>query len=294
VPVGSFGSTYRPTPALELGASYTTPTVIHASGDATSANGPEVTIQSGGNPLAVQVIPLPDVAARCAKGGTQALLKACVDLALPQHATVGGRYKFLDRDGVEKGDVELDVTWENWSTDLATNYNVVVDAQVVINNQVDNGLDLKTSKVRHGLQDTYGVRLGGAYKFPLGANLLTVRGGAAYDTAAATKGWERVDLDGAARTTITAGASYKFDRYSLTAGAGYVYEGSRTNAGTCNPTANKAGCDGSGMDTKQDGRSGPDPINPLLTPDVQAQSPVNQGTMTSHYLLLMLGASVGF
>jgi hypothetical protein len=129
---------------------------------------------------------------------------------------------------------------------------------------------------------------------PVGHDLLIVRGGVAYDTAAAKTGWERVDFDGAARTTMTAGASYRMNRVQVTAGAGFVYEGSRTNAGTCNPTSNAPGCSGTGQDTPQPQRTGPDPINPLLTPDVQAQSPYNQGTMTSKYVLLMLGVSTWF
>jgi hypothetical protein len=41
-------------------------------------------------------------------------------------------------------------------------------------------------------------------------------------------------------------------------------------------------------------RQGPDPINPLVVPDSQAENPINQGTMKSHYMLFMLGMSTWF
>jgi len=40
-----------------------------------------------------------------------------------------------------------------------------------------------------------------------------------------------------------------------------------------------------------DQRQGPDPTNPLLTPDTQFENPYNQGTINSHYLMFMLGFS---
>src|SRR5262249_19280025 len=159
------------------------------------------------------------------------------------------------------------------------------------------GISLKDNFVSHGLQDTYGVRLGGSYIVPMDANALVVRGGVGYDTAAAKTGWERADIDGAARTTIAAGASYKLPKWSFDAGFGFILEGSRTNNRNCNPTAAMPGCSGTG-DAPVEGwsstgpfRQGPDPINPILTPAVQAESPVNQGTYTSHYVMFMVGAS---
>ena len=43
------------------------------------------------------------------------------------------------------------------------------------------------------------------------------------------------DLDGAARTTITAGAGYKAKRWKADLGFGVILEGSPDNPGTCNP-----------------------------------------------------------
>jgi hypothetical protein len=61
-----------------------------------------------------------------------------------------------------------------------------------------------------------------------GPGLVTLRGGVAYDTAAAKKNWERADLDGAARTTATLGASLTLSKVRIDLGGGIVHEGTRT------------------------------------------------------------------
>jgi long-subunit fatty acid transport protein len=307
VPAFGIGVAYRPTPNIELGANYTSEIDVHASGTATSTLGP-----SAGLPGAT-IDAVPDAAARCATGGTASSLKACIDLALPMTVQLGGRYKFLDANGRLEGDVELDLNWENWgktcsldeidsgSCTNASDYRVVVDAQPVLNGQ-SIGLTLKTSDVEHGLQNTYGVRLGGSYRIAVGAkrehdesNELILRGGLGYDTAAAKTGWLRADLDGAARTTIALGAAYRTERFEVSLGGGAVLEGSPSNpnvggaAQPCNPTAAMPSC-GAGA------RQGPDPINPLFDPGPanQVESPVTQGDYKSHYLLFMLGVSTWF
>jgi long-subunit fatty acid transport protein len=211
-------------------------------------------------------------------------------------ATVGGRYKLLDAAGKLRGDVELDLTWENWSMERAGQYRVVVDAQVTTASMPDNAIDLKDSIIAHGFRDTFGARLGGSYILPAGDNSVVLRGGVAYDTAAAKKGWERVDIDGAARTMLAAGASYVLPRVRIDAGFGAVLEGSRTENRNCNPmtTSPLTGCGAGGAVQPVDERQGPDPSNPLIVPDAQAENPVNQGTMNSHYLLFMLGATTWF
>ena len=128
------------------------------------------------------------------------------------------------------------------------------------------------------------------------------RGGVAYDTQAAKTGWLRTNLDGAARTTIAAGGAYRTKRFEINAGGGAVIEGSNTNPGAsangadCNPTAaaGTIGCGGTNTDRPLDQRQGPDPTNPLLTPNLQTENPYNQGTIKSHYILLMLGFSTWF
>jgi len=308
VPAFGLGVTFRPTPNLELGANFASELDVHAKGTAVSQLGPGAGVPG----LDVRIVPVNDAVARCATGGTAEELKACVDLATPMSVQIGGRYIFLDGAGKPKGDVELDLDWEHWgkSCDEAdllegnctspSDYRVVVDAKtaVMLPTGPIDGPPLHDSLVKHGLQDSFGVRLGGSYHIPVGAprddgesNQLIVRGGLAYDTAAARTGWQRADFDGAARTTIAVGASYRMRRFEVSLGGGAVLESpSNPNVGggasPCNPTITMPSC-GTG-----DEHQGPDPINP--TSETQAENPVSQGDYKSHYLLFMLGASTWF
>ena len=303
------GTNYHATPNIDLAATYTAPIWIHASGDAISTNGPAVTLN--GTPIVVS--PVPDDATRCARGGTAAKLKGCVDVEIPMTAQIGGRYKFLDGNGALKGDLEVDLGWEHWGASCdytkdptclnPSDYHVTVDAQVGTQAMPD-GLPLKDQLVTHGFRDTYSVRAGGSWNFPVGAgDTVIARGGLGYDTAAAKTGWERADVDGAARTTIAAGASYKMKQFQFDLGFAVILEGTRTDPRTCDPTAGAgAGCAGTpgyaggtpGVDNPPQNRQGPDPINPIINPNVQAENPVNEGTFKSHYLFVLLGASYHF
>jgi hypothetical protein len=286
------GTNFRATPNIEIGATYNAQTSVSAKGDAIAHNGPGVDLS--GEP--VKVLPVPDSSARCATGGTEAVQKGCVELALPMSATLGARYKFLDQRGEERGDLEFDVKWENWGADAASTYKVVVDAKVTPENLPDQGITLKDNDVRHGLRDTYSFLLGGSWRFRQGDNTIIARGGVGYETGAAKKNWERADFDGAARTLITAGGSYKLSRVQIDAGFGVALQGTRTDSRTCNPplTSPPQGCGPGGAVQPLDSREGPDPINPLVVTNAQAENPINQGTYKSHYVMFMLGASTWF
>ncbi|HMG24067.1 MAG TPA: outer membrane protein transport protein [Kofleriaceae bacterium] len=308
VPGFGLGVTYRPTPNLELAFNYSSELDVHAKGTAVSQLGPSVSL--AGAPIAIGPRADPD-RVNCAAGGTMEVLKGCVDLALPMTAQLAGRYKFLDAAGRLKADVELDLDWENWgkscndadfndgSCVTPGDYRVVVDADAYINGA--SVLELKDATVRHGFQDTYGVRVGGSYHLPIGPargdgshNEIIVRGGLGYETAAAQTGWLRADVDGAARTTLAVGAAYRLERFEISIGGGAILEGSPSNpnvgggAEPCNPTATSMTCNGSTA------HQGVDPVNPILAADAQALNPVSQGDYKAHYLLLMLGATAWF
>ncbi len=291
IPAFGFGVTFRPTPVIEVGAVYNSEISILAKGDATSEVGPNV----GLNGMPITIGPSEDV--RCAAGGTLEKQKVCVELALPMTASVGGRYKFLGADGKPKGDVELNVGWENWSADRVTNYRVVTDAQIYLNGTPY--LAIKDNIVSHGFKDTYNARLGGSYDLPINDNTITVRGGIGYDTAAAKTGWLRADVDGAARTTLTVGGGFKTTRFKIDAGFGAILEGSPDNPGECNPVDKDKlmlGCNRDGVEhpVGSPDRVGTDPINPILVPNAQIEAPTNKGTFSSHYLMFMLGVSTWF
>ncbi|HEU4616092.1 MAG TPA: outer membrane protein transport protein [Kofleriaceae bacterium] len=307
IPTGGLGALYRIGPSIELGANFTAPVVIKAKGTARSFKGPSTD-------QAKIIGPVPDAMARCATGGTFEEQKACISLQLPMTATVGGRYKILDDAGQQIADVELDVDGANWGKTCNFDSEHIVSSSCTSPGQyrvqIDSGLynaatmtfaqPLQTNAVKLGLQDTFGVRLGGSYRIPVAANNVTVRGGYAYDTAAAKPGWLRANFDGAARHTIALGGAYEASSWQLSAGFGYIHEGTNTNPGAspdgsdCNPTSTGFGCAGDGIERPVEDRQGPDPTSPLIPADNQTESPYNQGSIKSHYLMFMIGFSKGW
>jgi len=292
------GVTFRPTPVIEIGANYSSAISVNAKGTAVSENGPNASL----NGLPLVILPAADEAARCAPGGTRDAQKACVEFDLPMTATLGGRYLFFGKDGKNRGDVELNVGWENWGSKRASDYRVVVDADVYVrdaNGNENYAISLRDNEVRHGFKDTFSARLGGSYKIPSGeTNEIILRGGVGHDTAAAKDGWLRADIDGAARTTLTLGAGYRAKRWEVNIGGGAILEGSPENTGDCNPTGPGAGqtfgCGPNNTENPAEDRRGPDPITPVLLPDKQAENPVTQGTYSAHYVMFMLGFSTWF
>ena len=191
-------------------------------------------------------------------------------------ATVGGRYKILDESSKEMADVEVDLNWENWgkrcdfSTDSILDssctspgqFRVQIDSGIYTNGQFQRSLE--TNAVNMGLRNTFGVRAGGSYRYPLGDAKLVGRAGVAYDTAAAKEGWLRANFDGAARITTALGAAYDTGGWQVNAGFMYIHEGTNTNPGAsadgsdCNPTAqNPIGCGPGGAIREPKDRQGP-------------------------------------
>lgn len=283
VPAAQIGVLYRPHPTIEIGAQYTTKRSIAAKGEGQAPLGDHAEL--AGEQDFIAPITGPD--AQCADGGTLTRLKACVDLAVPQTATLGVRYVMRDGAGRERGDVELDVQWEDWSD--ASDVRVLFDGRSGL-----TGLILNETFSRHGFRDTYSVRLGGAYGIPVGDDLLAVRAGVAHDTAAAPVSWTRTDLDGMARTTFGLGLGYDLGKVRFDLGGGYVHEGVRAVTNACNPVTADPGCAGSGMETPVDEREAPDPVQPGSGPKNQVESPYNAGTYRQHYVLVSLGATYLF
>lgn len=291
VPSYGGGFTYRPTPAIEIAGNYSSEVRIAAKGTANTVLGP----RSGSSGIDVMVVPIPDEYALCERGGQVGALKACITAELPRSATLGGRFKVLGSSGEERGDIEMNIGWENWGNSASSDYRVQIDSEIVTSQ--GGGLAIKRNSVRHGFQDVFNARLGGSWRFPAGENVLIARGGVGYDTAAAKKGWLRGDIDGAARTTLTAGAGFRTKRFQIDAGMGVVLEGSNDNPGDCNPISPMPpdlGCNRDGVQAPLEDRQGPDPINPLVVTEQQLQAPFNQGVFESHYVLFMLGATAWF
>lgn len=283
IPAYGLGARFRPTDSIELGAAWSSSIDIRSSGEGDSQTGSGAELMG----LPVMVVPIDDERARCGLGGTEGALKACVDFELPMQATLGGRWIMRDDLGRQTVDVELDVAWERWSK--ASDYRIIIDGMAV--NSGGLSLDLFETRILHNFQDTYSLRLGGSWQRDVGSGRLTVRAGVAHDTRAARENWERLDIDGAARTTIAAGASYALRRVRFDLGGGAVIEPGREQGTTCNPTtANNSDPDCAGGRDK----TGPDPVQPLRDPGDQAQSPIGAGRYESGYAMILLGASTWF
>lgn len=281
VPAWGAGVLYRPAPWLELGAAYASALHVDAQGTGTVALGSGL----GLGPVREEIMPDNDNP-RCAPGGTADALRTCLRLDLPQTATVGARWVLRDAAGAERADIELDLRWEDWSA--ASDYRIIVDGRSTL-----LFARLEDVVVRHGLQDVLSVRLGGSYSLPAMGGRLVVRGGLAHDTAAAPESWQRLDVDGAARTTLAAGLAYETRSMRVDLAGGAVLEGERTVA-ACNPDVGNPGCPPGSGDAPVAERTGPDPLQPLREADEQQQSPFNAGTYSSHYVLLGLGITAWF
>lgn len=282
VPAAALGVHFRVSPNIELGANYNTVKHIHFKGDGQAILGSNVGLGDMHDFIAPETdFPL------CEGGGDIAHLKTCVNFDLPQNATVGGRYVFRDGSGRERGDIELDVQWEDWSS--ASDIEVIVDGKSGL-----TGLRLQPAMVRHGFKDTFSFRLGGAWGFDVGDKRLIARAGAAHDTAAAPLSWTRLDVDGFERTTLGAGLGFEAGRWRFDLGGGVVLEPSR-DVPACNPDLENLGCPtASGSETPQDEREAPDPIQPLTDPNAQVESPFNGGHYEQGYILLSTGVTYTF
>src|SRR5262249_46498694 len=158
----SAGALFRPTSWLELGAVYVSNIAYRGKGTGQSLLHPKAAMPTGPGGITTYIEPVPDEDAKCAKGGTVANLKTCIDFDLPQRASVGGRIIKRDAAGREKADLEVDVRWENWSADAVKNVHVVVDGQGHL-----TGLDLQPVTIHHGFVDTWALRVGGSWRIDL-------------------------------------------------------------------------------------------------------------------------------
>jgi len=285
VPSYALGALYRPASWLELGAAYNSKISIRSKGTGTSDIG-------GGILEGLVTIPMEDQYTMCGPGGEIGALISCLNFDIPQNATLGARYIFRDADGAERADVELDVRWEDWSASTVTT--IIVDGQISVDGA--GYLPLNPSVNRHGYQDVFSYRLGGAYSFAIGRNKLILRAGAAYDTRTAPQSWTRVDIDNKRRGTLTTGLAFETSRFRVDLGGGLVIEPDNTVA-QCKPpdgpSVESPGCNGT-EDAPVLDRTAPDPGQPLQGPLNAIESPFNAGTYESGYRLLSLGVTTWF
>lgn len=256
------GALWHASPDVAIGVSYTAPVHVHAVGTSANQLGSALQEPLPGMPDFTEPVAANDV--RCAPGGSRDALATCISMTIPQTATAGARYAVRDDDGLEIGDVEMDVRWENWAH--ASDTTVVVDGQDHL-----LGTRLADSVVKHGLRDTWSVRLGGAGA--VGA--WQVRAGVAYETAAAPDSWTRLDLDGNAHMTAGAGVGVTTGGWRIDLGGALIAE-PRRNLRDVPMTEGQA-------------RVQPDIQVPLDTPDHQPYNPFNAGSYEGSYWIASLG-----
>jgi long-subunit fatty acid transport protein len=255
-------------PDLELAATYTAAIRVHAVGTSSTALGDALTTVNGA-PNYIE--PVADAAATCAPGGARDAIKACVDFALPQTATIAARYLVRDDDRDEVGDVELDVKWEDWSR--ASDLVVHVDGQ---NHAL--AVPIAPAVVRHGFQDVISVRLGADGLVEGAGHRWHVRGGVSYDTAAAPDSWTRIDVDGNARFMAAGGLGVELGRWRVDVGAALILSPRRNlrDVAVADPA-----------DPSR--RVQPDIQVPTSPPDAQPYRPFNAGSYESGYVIGSIG-----
>jgi long-subunit fatty acid transport protein len=148
--------------------------------------------------------------------------KAEFNTRLPPVVRLGVRYKFIGTDQFEHGDVELDSTYEAWS--WAQGGDQIGDRINIP--QLGPFSDIHPI-LTHNYQDTFSIRLGGAYNVRLPAGVLALRLGGYFDSAATKYKDTRVDFDTMAKWGGTAGVGYTVRGISLNVAYAYIYEPDR-------------------------------------------------------------------
>lgn len=276
VPAFGLGLLYRWRDGVELGASFSSAVSARARGRASPTLGSELAMPLPGMQNRLEPLAAGETAGMCepAGGGTADALHVCIDSHLPQTATVGVRFVSLEG-GRERGDLEIDFRWEDWSAAATTE--ITLDAKPTL-----TGIPLRRAVVRRGFRDVYAVRVGGAFRFERREGPdLHVRAGAAYDTAAAPVSWTRVDQDGKERVTVTGGLGIDDGWRRIDLGLGYVWEPTRLVEPL--PVADPSNVSS---------RVQPDPLIPSLSPSQQLYHPINNGVHRSRYILGSVGVTV--
>jgi long-subunit fatty acid transport protein len=133
---------------------------------------------------------------------------------LPWVVRLGLRYRFLSGDDFERGDIELDGNYEAWGQAEHDGDRLHIDS---LGDFVKN---LTTDITRH-YNDTFGVRLGGAWNVRLGGLVLSLRAGMYFDSAATDD--TRLDFDTMLKVAGTGGVSLRIRGIAVHAAYAYVW-----------------------------------------------------------------------
>ena len=192
---GGLGIMLHPHRSIDIGINGRLPIVLNTSGTVDATPPPAASI------------PLPQD-------------KATFNTRLPPVVRLGIRYKFLGADRFEHGDIELDGDWEGWNWAEGDGDKIDIPTLGPFS-------DIHPT-LTHNYQDTYSVRLGGAYNIRLPAGVFTLRIGGYFDSAATKYKDTRTDFDTMAKYAGTAGLGYSVRGVTLNVAYAYIYEPDRT------------------------------------------------------------------
>jgi long-chain fatty acid transport protein len=180
----TFGALVRPVPSFALGLTVKTPVGLTADGVVT--------------PQAPAIAPI-----TIAPGNAQ------LTTSLPLTAKLGARYIALDGD-FELYDLELDFVYEGWGAAQGEGPRIRIPKL----GQFEN-ID---TLIVHGYSDTFGIRGGGAYNMQALDGILTLRGGAYFDSSATSFDYTRLDFDTLAKIAGTLGIGYRRGAFAVDVG----------------------------------------------------------------------------
>jgi long-chain fatty acid transport protein len=188
---------------------------------------------------------------------------------LPWILRTGVRFIAMEDDGTrERGDVELDFTYEAWGGAQGDGPKVHIPRLGIYE-------DLRPTVV-HRYNDTFSLRLGGAYNFDAGPGRLTLRAGTYYDSSATPPSATRLDFDTLPKIAGTLGIGYRVGTVTANVAYAEVFEISRdVTDGDFRP-----------INGARQGQS--------VAPDGTPLPPVNNGRYEGHLRILSLGFTILF
>jgi long-chain fatty acid transport protein len=194
-PSGSFGVMWHATPEWHFGANLRLPTSIEATGTVKPQVDPNFPLKPTFPP-----------------GRSDGDAKIVTGQPMVIH--YGARYRFL-KGGFEQGDIELDGDYQRWSSELK---NITVTLSGIM------PAPSMPIAVLHNWDDTYSVRMGGAYNIQQeNGNVLTMRAGLYYDSAAAPIKDTRLDFIAWDRIGFSLGFGYTIGSLTLAGGGSYSF-----------------------------------------------------------------------
>jgi long-chain fatty acid transport protein len=243
---GSLGILARPLPQFQVGGQVTTPWSVTANGGQTI---------------------------KLATGAAFPSESASLKIQFPWIVRAGARYIGLRQTEkseapFEEYDLEVDATYETWSS--AGNPGPVVQTTDPTTNKPTSFAEI------HNWDDTFGVRVGGAYNVEVEGGVMSLRAGAFYDSSSTASAYTRIDVNTLPKIAGTLGLGYKNGPIALNVAYAGIASMSRTvTDGDIRPV--NSGKDGQTVD----GNGKPLPA-------------VNNGTYTGFTHVVSFGVEINF